>query len=288
MESARINTNPTTGQFLEEAPLATEAEGLWGNVSTRLEYLNTAIVLFLHNKLCWAPLGSDMNSPFQTQPQTLEGIPISALNLRGKAAAGRFKQPPFFWMRELTKLCGPSEFKITSPDFWKIGFAWGFIHSFIYLFVAGGKGSCQKPWPWLQVYKHQEQKTCNRYKYLLQSVRHDDTLPSQPSLLWATAVESPLMTSRKKSAGLLWVSQVYPIKWKLLLYTSCADYGGVTKMSCSYQCLRSMPKLSVLDRDKPEHFKIKNDNVTFFSKYLLSRWKTTWLIPKSEKSILNN
>lgn len=139
MESARINTNPTTGQFLEEAPLATEAEGLWGNVSTRLEYLNTAIVLFLHNKLCWAPLGSDMNSPFQTQPQTLEGIPISALNLRGKAAAGRFKQPPFFWMRELTKLCGPSEFKITSPDFWKIGFAWrvSFIHLSIFLLRGG-------------------------------------------------------------------------------------------------------------------------------------------------------
>lgn len=114
------------------------------------------------------------------------------------------------------------------------------------------------------------------------SVRHDDTLPTQPSLLWATAVESPLMTSRKKSAGLLWVSQVYPFNWKQLLYTSCAEYGGVTKVSCSYQCLRSISKLFVLGRDKPEHFKIKNDNVTFFSKYL-SRWKTTRLIPKSEK-----
>lgn len=36
--------------------------------------------------------------------------------------------------------------------------------------------------------------------------------PSVFPLLRATAVESPLMTSRKKSAGLLWGSQVYPRK----------------------------------------------------------------------------
>lgn len=52
-------------------------------------------------------------------------------------------------------------------------------------------------------------------------VKHE-TLPSQPSLL-ATAVMSPLMMSRKKSAGLLWVSQVYPFKGKHALYRSCAD-----------------------------------------------------------------
>lgn len=49
------------------------------------------------------------------------------------------------------------------------------------------------------------------------------TLPSQPSPLSSRAAMSPLMMSRKKSAGLLWVSQVYPFKWKHVLYRSCAD-----------------------------------------------------------------
>lgn len=37
------------------------------------------------------------------------------------------------------------------------------------------------------------------------------------------------MTSRKKSAGLLCVSHVYPVKQKVLLNVSCADYGDVAK-----------------------------------------------------------
>lgn len=100
------------------------------------------------------------------------------------------------------------------------------------------------------------------------SGRREDTLPSPPSWLWATAVESPLMTSRKKSAGLLCVSHVYPVKQKVLLNVSCADYGGVAKTSFSYQCLRSTPTLSVPVRGKPERFNIKNDNGTFFTTYL--------------------
>lgn len=191
---------------------------------------------------------------FKTR-QTLVGSHIPALNFWGQVAA-RLKEPPSFWMRDPTELCGTSDFQSTSPDLWKIWFACGvsFIHlSFCWAVLV------KKIDPHLMFTSIKRRKHVGGVSFavIVMSVRHDETLPSQPSLLWATAVESPLMTSRKKSAGLLWVSQVYPFKWKLLLYTSCTEYVGVTKTSCSYQCLRSIPKLFVLDHDKPEHFKIK-------------------------------
>lgn len=220
-------------------------------------------------KLCWAPLGSGVNGPFQNQPQ-IDGIHISAVSLR-----------------DLTKLCRPSDFKKYVCWLLKnLICLEGRIHSFIFLWGLLVKNVDHDFM--ITSIKRRNHETCESFAVIVTSFRQNNTLPSQPSLLWATAVASPLMTSRKKSAGLLWVSQVYPVKWKLLSDTSCADCGGVIKMPSSYQCLRSNPKRWVLDRDKPKHLKTKNDNVTFLGKYLLRWWKTARLIPKSEKSTLNN
>lgn len=121
----RINTNPTSGQFLEEVPLAAEAAAsLWGNVSTRLGHLNAAILLSFctTTQAVLGSFGIRHEQPF-SKPAT-----NSRWNSH-PSLEDRFKQPPFFWMRLLTKLCGPSEFEITS-DFRKFWFTCGvsFIH----------------------------------------------------------------------------------------------------------------------------------------------------------------
>lgn len=69
---------------------------------------------------------------FQTQPQTLDVIHILALRLWGRTAVDRVNQPPFFWMRDQTDICGPSDSKVTSP-FTNLIFLEGFTHSFIFL-----------------------------------------------------------------------------------------------------------------------------------------------------------
>lgn len=228
---------------------------LWVNVSTRLGHLNIAILF-----------------RFCTTMQTVLGSP-------GIRREQPFSKPATNWWNSHLS-CELEGSNQTLQAIWlkKKYVDWllknlicleGLIHSFIFLWGLLVKNVDHDFM--ITSIKRRNYETCESFAVIVTSFRHNNALPSQPSLLWATAVASPLMTSRKKSAGLLWVSQVYPVKWKLPSDTSCAHYGGVIKTSSSYQCLRSNPKRWVLDRDKPEHLKTKNDNVTFLGKYLL-RW----------------
>lgn len=173
VESVCINTNNTSGQFLEEALLAAEAApSLWGKVSTRMEYL----------KPCGAPLRSGMKSAFQSQPQTPDGIPISAVSLWvcefwGQAAAGRFKQPPPFWTRIRLNSVGHLTLKSHLPTLGKSDLPGGF-RSFIYLFVGG---FCEKSWPWFHVSKYQEEKGWKRCEYVWQPLWGQSDVATLPS-----------------------------------------------------------------------------------------------------------